>query len=322
MASSKDFDLCVVGAGSAGYSAAETGRELGLSVALVDGKGPLCGLCILRGCMPAKTLLHSAEVAHMVESAPEVGVEPKDVSLDLPAVIARKRRIIKNFADARIDEIKQFPLFRGKPRFSGSRELRVDGTVIRAAKFVFATGSIISAPAIAGLQEAGYLTSDDFMEIDEPPDSIIVIGGGPVGCEFAQYLARLGAKTTLLQQSDTLLCKEDPDIGAALQRGLEKDGVTVMTGVTVLDVKRDEKVKLVRVRRDGKAETLNATQVLLASGRHANVQGFGLDKAGVDHDGSGVKVDEYLQTSNPDIFAAGDVLDGRKLLHVAVYQGR
>ncbi len=317
-----EFDLCVVGAGSAGYSAAEAARELGRSVAFVEGTGPLAGLCILRGCMPAKTLLHSAEVAHLVENAHEVGVEPKDVAVDVPAIVERKRRIIRNFADSRIEEIKKFPLFCGVTRFTGKRELCVGEATITADKFVLCTGSIISPPPIAGLKEAGYLTSDDFMEIEDPPESIIVIGGGPVGCEFGQYLARLGAKVTLLQDGPTLLRKEDSDIGAALRLGLEKDGIRVLTGVSVLKVSTDGERKRVEIRCDGKIQTLSAGRLMLATGRHANTRGFELEAAGVKYDDDGVAVDEYLQTSNPDIYAAGDVLNGRKLLHMAVYQGR
>jgi pyruvate/2-oxoglutarate dehydrogenase complex dihydrolipoamide dehydrogenase (E3) component len=316
------FDLCVLGAGSAGYSAAETARELGKSVALVEGKGPLAGLCILRGCMPAKTLLHTTDVAHIIETAPEVGVNSKDVSVDLPAAIERKRRIIKDFAKERVKDIEQFPLFRGNARFSASDELSVDEQKVRASKFVVATGSCIKPPAIPGLSEVAFRTSDDFLEISEPAESIIVLGGGPVGCEFAQYLARLGVRVTLLQQHTTLLMKEDPDIGQALQRGLEKDGVRVVTGAQVLNVRSRGGRRQAEVERDGERFQVEAAEILLASGRQPNVDTFALEKADIRYAQSGIEVDDYLQTTNANVYAAGDVLGRRCLLHLAVHQGR
>ncbi|MDQ6826560.1 MAG: FAD-dependent oxidoreductase, partial [Candidatus Eremiobacteraeota bacterium] len=212
-----DFDFCVLGAGSAGFNAAVYARELGKDVAIAEGSGDLAGLCILRGCMPAKTILRSAEVAHLVEGAPQFGVEAKEVSIDARAIVRRKRQVIRQFADERIEEIQSFPVFRGEPKFTGPNELSVGDDVIRAAYFLVSTGSIIEPPPIAGLSETGYITSDDALEATRLPKSVIVIGGGPVGCEFAQYFVRLGAEVTLLQDGPELLRKEDVDVGAAVR---------------------------------------------------------------------------------------------------------
>ena len=322
MSNVHEFDFCVLGAGSAGFAAATTVRNLGKSAAFVEGNEPLAGLCILRGCMPSKTLLRSAEIAHLVKTAPQLGIERGAISVDMREVIGRKRRIIGGFADDRIEGIEQFPLFRGKANFSGRHEINVDGSVVRARAFLISTGSIINVPDIPGLHAAGYLTSDELLELERLPASIIILGGGAVGCEMSQYLARLGAKTTLLQRSQTLLSAEDPDVGETLKSCFEKDGMQVLTGVTIREVAKTGTGKRVTFEVGGKQRSLEAEEIFAALGRRPNVDGFGFDSAGVDFDVRGVKTNEHLQTSNPDIYAAGDVTGFRELVHVAVYDGQ
>ena len=317
-----EFDLCVLGGGSAGYAAAMTARDLGKSVAVVDGDGPLGGLCILRGCMPSKTLLRSAELAHLMKVAPRLGVIPGDVRLDVPAIMRRKRRIIKDFADYRVQGLEKFPLFRGAPRFSGPRELVVGEETIRASKFLIATGSIVNVPPVAGLVETGYVTSDDVLDMETLPKSVIVLGGGDVAVELAQYLTRMGVATTMLQRSATLLSAEDPDVGEALRMALERDGTRVFTGVALQSLSKTSALKQVTARVGGAAMAFEADEIFLALGRRPNVEEFGFEVAGVAYDREGVKVDDHLRTSNPDIFAAGDVTGTWELVHVAVYQGQ
>src|ERR1017187_5805106 len=181
------FEFCVFGAGSAGFAAATTARGLGKSVAFVDGIEPLGGLCILRGCMPSKTVLRSAEIAHLAQRGPNVGVMVAGVRPDVKAVIERKRRIIKDFADFRVEGIDTFPVFRGAPRFVGPRAIVVGDDIIHAEKFLISTGSIINVPEIPGLRQAGFITSDDVLERERLPAEIITLGGGPGACELAQY---------------------------------------------------------------------------------------------------------------------------------------
>src|SRR3984893_3920593 len=156
----QEFDFCVLGGGSAGFAGATTARSLGKSVAVVDGTGPLAGLCILRGCMPSKTLLRSAEIAHLVRRAPDLGIEAGQPSVNFANVMARKRRIIKEFTDHRVEGIEKFPLFRGDAKFVSGTELHVGDIRIRVKKYLIATGSIINIPEIPGLAESGYVTSD------------------------------------------------------------------------------------------------------------------------------------------------------------------
>ncbi len=317
-----EFDLCVVGAGSAGYAAATTARRMGKRAALVDWDGPLGGLCILRGCMPSKTELRSAEVAHLARTAWEVGVRVEGVTPDVPAVVARQRRIIEGFADYRVSGIKEFPLFQGQPKFRSGTELAVGDEIIRAHKFVVSTGSVINVPEIPGLHETGYVTSDDVLEMERPPRSFITLGGGPTGCELSQYLLRMGCSVTMLQRSPTLLSAEDSDIGASLGAALEEDGIEVHTGIKLKRIERVGSRKRVVAQRGPEELVVEADEIFMALGRRPNVESFGLEAAGVGFDRKGVKVDEYLQTTNPDIFAAGDVIGRFELVHVAVYEGQ
>lgn len=300
----KHFDICVIGAGSAGFAAAQRARELGKSVAIVECERALAGLCILRGCMPAKTVLHSAKVAETIERAPEVGVDARAVHVDPEAIVERKRRIVREFAKERIEQIKEFPLFRGAGRFISGDTLDVDGTHLSAERFVLSMGSRIEPPAEGTFGTRRVITTDDALEMTDLPGSITVYGGGPVGCEFAQYFARLGVSVTLLQDAGELLRNEDADVGAAVREGLTHDGVRVETNVSLEH-----------------AKARGAGPILLASGRRPNVCGFALESAGVQYTREGIVVDETLRTTNPRIYAAGDIIGRRMLVHMAVYCG-
>jgi pyruvate/2-oxoglutarate dehydrogenase complex dihydrolipoamide dehydrogenase (E3) component len=323
MAMKHDYDFCVIGAGSAGYAGATIARSLGKSVVIVESIAPLAGLCILRGCMPSKTLLRSAEIAHMMAEAPNFGVEPGTVSVNVPAILERKRRIIKEFADYRIEGIEKFSVLRGEVAFSGPRELTVDDIVVRAEKFLVATGSVISIPDVPGLAETGFITSDDVLELDALPRSVIVLGGGPTACELAQYLQRLGVAVTMLQRSQSLLSGEDPDVGFAVQRAFADEGMEVRTGVKLLNVGKTGGLKRVDFESDGEKGTAEAEEIFTALGRRANVDGLELAAAGIKYDVRGIHVDEHLRTSNPAVYAAGDVIENSsELVHLAVNEGQ
>jgi pyruvate/2-oxoglutarate dehydrogenase complex dihydrolipoamide dehydrogenase (E3) component len=322
MESAQEFDLCVLGAGSAGFAAATTARSMGKSVAMVDGKGPLAGLCILRGCMPSKTLLRSAELAHLTRVAPALGVHARDVRVDVPEIVTRKDRIIKSFADEREFGIRQFPLFLGSPRFIGPDTLEAGGQRIRAERFVVATGSLIDVPFVPGLRETGYVTSDDVLDMTALPQSVIVLGGGSVGVELAQYLSRAGTRVTIVQRSATLLSSEDQDIGITLRESFEREGIDVRTGTKLVRVEQAAERKRVIFEHDGAEESVEAEEIFAALGRRPNVEGFGFETAGIEYDRYGVKTDRFLQTTNPRAYAAGDVTGSFELVHVAVYGGQ
>ncbi len=316
------FDLIVIGAGSGGYAAARTARERGASVAIVD-RGPLGGLCILRGCMPSKTLIATSDAAYEVEHAAELGVHAGKAFVDFPFIMARKQEIIAGFTDYRIAGIETFPIFRGDARFTSPTELTVGDVVLTGRAFVIATGSVVAPPAIPGLAAAGYIDSDGALELAVPPKSMIILGGGYVSTELGQFFARTGTAVTVVIRSNQLLSGEDTDVGEALTQYLREDGITIETGALVqrVSVTSDGR-KSVHFVRDGVESSVSADEIFYALGRVPNIDGLGLEIAGVRaHNIRGIEVDQTLRTSNSSIFAVGDVTGQFLLVHVAIQQG-
>ena len=321
------YDLVVVGAGSGGYAAARTARELGARVALVD-QGPLGGLCILRGCMPSKALLASSDALHDAREAEQLGVHIDGARIDMPYIAQRKRALVKDFADYRVEGIESFPLYKGSATFLSPTELQVGGDrVLTAPHFIVATGSSVSAVHLPGLTETGYIDTDSALEVESIPRSVIVLGGGYTACELGQFLSRMGAKTTMLIRSDHLLTESDDDIGNALTGYYREEGIDVVTHVTLQRASlrhaeggRVEKV--IHATVDGEEREFAAEEIFYALGRTPNIDGLHLEAADVTyHPVKGVVADLQMRTSNPNIFAVGDVTGEYPLVHVAIYQG-
>ncbi|MBV8373647.1 MAG: dihydrolipoyl dehydrogenase [Candidatus Eremiobacteraeota bacterium] len=320
--SKRAHDLVVVGAGSGGYAAARTGRDFGCDVALVD-PGPLGGLCILRGCMPSKALLASSDALADARDAGELGIRIAGISADMPFIAARKRALVKDFADYRIDGIVQFPLYSGAARFLSPTELAVgDDTLLTASNFVIATGSVVPAATLDGLAETGYVDSDGVLELERIPESAIVLGGGYTACELGQFLSRMGARTTMLIRSGHLLTGADDDVGDALTSYFREEGIEVVTRTKLRAAQKRNGSKVVYYERDGEPREAVAQEIFYALGRTPNVSQLGLEKAGVAlNGGGGIAVDATMRTTNPKIFAVGDVTGEYMLVHVAIYQG-
>ena len=316
------FDVVVVGAGSGGYAAARTVRDRGASVALVD-HGPLGGLCILRGCMPSKTLLRSSELAQEIRDAHELGIGTSAPTVDFKYIMERKKRIIGGFADYREEGIRTFPLYVGRARFLSETQLQVgDDVTLTAKKFIIATGSVTAPPALIGLAEAGYIDSDAALELTEPPKSLVVLGGGYVAAELGQFFHRIGVPTTFIQRSDHLLSSEDADLGIALTGYFRAEGIRVETGTILQRVEVRDGLKAVHFKKDGVEHVVEAHEIFYALGRVPNVEGLDLEKAGCEyHPISGIRVDEHLRACNPNLYAVGDVTGMFPLVHVAIYQG-
>lgn len=316
------YDLVVVGAGSGGYAAARTARELGASVALVDG-GPLGGLCILRGCMPSKTLLASSDLAQEIRDGAELGITAGPPAVDLKHILARKREVIGGFADYRIEGIKSFPLYQGIARFASATLLHVgDDTVLEAKNFVVATGSSIAPPVLPGLAEAGYVDSDAVLELAVLPKSVVVLGGGYVGTELGQFLSRLGVKTTFIVRAKQLLSAEDKDVGDSLTFYFRREGIDVRSGAALGRVEVRDGQKVVYFTQDGVEQSVAADEIFYALGRVPNTAGLELENAGVTaHAITGIDVGLDLRTNVSNIFAVGDVTGAYPLVHVALYQG-
>jgi pyruvate/2-oxoglutarate dehydrogenase complex dihydrolipoamide dehydrogenase (E3) component len=318
----QQFDLVVIGAGSGGYAAARTARELGATVALVD-RGPLGGLCILRGCMPSKTLIATGDVAHEIRHAHELGVHSSEPAVDFAAVMARKREIIQGFTDYRVAGIETFPVFHGEASFESPHKLRVGDDVLEGNAFVIATGSTIVPPMFPGLAETGYIESDDALELEAPPKSLVILGGGYVGSELGQFYARIGVPTTIVIRSNQLLTDEDTDVGEGLTEYFRQEGLAVETGARVLRVSRgDDGLKVVHYVQDGAEKTVSAHEIFYALGRIPTIAGLNLEAAGVTyHAVTGIVIDETMRTSQEHIFAVGDVTGRFALVHIAIQQG-
>jgi pyruvate/2-oxoglutarate dehydrogenase complex dihydrolipoamide dehydrogenase (E3) component len=272
--------------------------------------------------MPSKTLIATGDAAYHMRHAGELGVRASNVTVDFPAVMARKRETIAGFADYRIAGIETFPVYTGAARFLGEDDLEVGADILRARTFVIATGSIVAPPVVPGLIEAGYIDSDAALDLAEPPKSLVVLGGGYIGSELGQFFARIGVPVTVLLRSPHLLSSEDDDIGSGLTEYFRAEGIPVETGAAVHRVSVEDGMKVVHYTQNGIEKTHRAHEIFYALGRTPNVAGLDLEKAGVHyHPISGIEVDQTLRTSNPNIFAVGDVNGKHLLVHVAIQQG-
>ena len=318
----KTHDVIVIGGGSAGYAAARTARDAGADVAIVD-QGPLGGLCILRGCMPTKAILRSAEVAALLRRAKEFGLSPVLARADLSAIVDRKDRLVREFADYRIQQLRdpRLTLYQSRAVFRSPREITVGDTVLSSGSFILATGSRPSEIPVPGLAQAGYFTSDTILDLRTQPGSLIVLGGGAVALELGQFFARLGTRVTILQRGRTLLSEMDEDVGRVLEAALIDEGIEVVTGAQLLRATRDATGKTVWAMKDGRERSYVGEEILQALGRQPNIEGLHLDLAEVTVDDGRIVVDGAMRTSQAHIYAVGDVNDVMPIVHLAIQQG-
>ena len=270
-----DHDVIVIGGGSAGYAAARTASQAGANVAIVD-HGPLGGLCILKGCMPSKAILRSAAVAALVRRTEEFGLLPVQAGADLLAIMERKNRFVDEFADYRIQQLRdpRFTLYEDHARFVSPRELRVGDRLLRARTFVIATGSTIQRLPIPGLQEVGYLTSDDVLDLREQPESLLVLGGGSIALELAQFYLRIGTHVTLIQRSRHVLSAGDEDLARPVEEGLRREGMVVYTGTQLQRFTSKDGIRTGHFAHEGEEKTASAKFILQALGRRPNINDF------------------------------------------------
>jgi pyruvate/2-oxoglutarate dehydrogenase complex dihydrolipoamide dehydrogenase (E3) component len=329
MADRYDYDVVIVGGGSAGYAAGRTAAALGARTAVVEGGKEVAGLCILRGCMPSKAFLESAHRWHEIRRASEFGLHVQPLDVDMPAVQARKKRLIADFASYREGELHKgkFAFVRGRATFQDAHTLSVkaaDGTTTRitGATFILSTGSVIRCVDVPGLKEAGYITSDEALQAEQVPASLAVLGGGVVAVELGQFFARMGAQTTLIQRSDRLVRNYDPDVSAELERAFLAEGIDVRTGTKLVKVERTGRLKTITYEQRGQTRTLEVEEILCALGRDPALDGIGLEKAGVQREAGGCLIlDDTMATSAPHIFAAGDATGRHEVVHIAIQQG-
>lgn len=315
-------DIVIIGGGPGGYVAAIHAAHMGADVALIE-KGSLGGTCLNRGCIPTKALVRSAEVLLDAKRATDFGLEIGKVRANLPHIMARKRRVVDRLVSGveQLMKANKISLHRSTGRILSPHTVEVDDTEIRAKKIVIATGSESLLLPIDGLHLAGVLTTDDILELEELPESLIVIGGSHVGVEFASIFNALGTKVTIVKRRPLLLEPVDEEIGRRFAQTLTRQGIQVIIGAAVKGIKKNG-AGLQVIWDTGEGEQgVEGQMVLMATGRRPYTEGLGLSELGVKMDGGAVVVNEYLETNVDDVFAIGDVLGKHMLAHVASYEG-
>jgi pyruvate/2-oxoglutarate dehydrogenase complex dihydrolipoamide dehydrogenase (E3) component len=322
--SKHNFEVAIIGGGSGGYAAARAAAGAGLKTAVIEGGREIGGLCILRGCMPTKALLYAAEVLHLAGHAAPWGLKVPKPGFNFKAVNARKDRLVKEFADWRAHQLVngKFKFIRAHARFLDAHTVALDnGKKLTAGHFVIATGSRVAPPPLPSLTDIGYLTSDTALELKTLPKSLIILGGGAIGCEFAQYFVRFGVKVTMIQRDQQLLKEFDADAGAEIAKVFRREGVTLHTNTKLVGAQRQGRLKTIHFEQDGKNLHVSAAEVLFALGRVANTAALDLDHAGVKTDAGRVVANKFMQTSAPHIYATGDCTGPHDIVHLAVQQG-
>ena len=325
----ESYDFVVIGGGSAGYSAVAAAASSGLKSICIEGAEQLGGLCILRGCMPSKTIIESANRFMTLRRAEEFGLSAGHLAFDTAAIIRRKRKLIGGFAEYRARQLSAglFRLLRGQAVFADPFHVKVSlregGEEMIAGKtFLIATGSVLNTVEIPGLDKIGFLNSDLALDADQVARSITILGGGAVAMEFAHYYNALGSEVTILQRSKQVIREADPDLAAALTEAFQNRGIRVVCGAKLKRAELTKAGKRIRYEKDGVEKAVDSEEIFYALGRKPAVDGLGLELAGVEFEKSGaISVNQMMQTTQSHVFAAGDVTGLYEIVHLAIQQG-
>ena len=320
-----DFDLLVVGSGSAAFAAAIRAAEGGLHVAMVE-RGTLGGTCVNVGCVPSKALLRATETLWAAGHHPFAGVHTSAAAPDLGAMVSQRDELVAELRSAKYEDLVAdygFEVISGHAQFRGPGELQVAGRTLTARAFLVATGASPTVPPIKGLEEGGFLTSTTALQLTSVPDRLAVIGSSAIGLELGQLFLHLGSRVTFIDVAERVAPLEEPEAAARLAELLREEGARVLAPAEVLEVAAAATGRVLTVGHDGGEEKVEVDQILVAIGRAPNTAGLGLERAGVEVDGRGaVIVDSHLRTANPRVFAAGDVTGGPQFVYVAAYEGQ
>jgi pyruvate/2-oxoglutarate dehydrogenase complex dihydrolipoamide dehydrogenase (E3) component len=316
------YNMVVIGAGTAGLVTAAGAAGLGAKVALIEREF-LGGDCLNVGCVPSKGIIRPARAIHDARTAGEFGVGGAEhLSIDFGKTMERMRRIrteiSENDSVHRYSEKLGVDVFLGEGRFAGPDVIEVNGTNLRFKRAAICTGARAAAPPIPGIEEAGYLTNETVFSLTELPGRLAVIGGGPIGCELSQAFGRLGSRVTLFEMGSHILPREDPDAAGIVQDAFVAEGVDLILNAKVVEVSTEGGEKILHVEQEGKTREIRVDEILVGIGRAPNVDGLNLESAGIAyHPRRGVQVNDKLQTSNPRVYAAGDICFPYKFTHTA-----
>ncbi len=320
-----DFDLLVIGAGSAGFAAAIKGVDLGFRVGMV-GDGDLGGTCVNVGCVPSKTLIRAAEAWHNAGHHPFKGVNTQQGSLDWDIIRSEKDTLVADMRQSKYaDVLAAYPeitYIEGYASFTKDGTLQVGDTIYRAHRYLIVTGGHPHMIPLPGIEDVEPLNSTTLMELEELPESLVILGGRAIALELGQTMARLGVQVLILQRSTRLVPDHEAEIGRAIKDYLEQEGIGVITGVQVDRLSREGDTRIVHARVMGQEKEFKVDQIFMALGRKANTNGMGLQNVGVELDTNGaIVVDQYQQSSNPAIYASGDVTNNPEFVYVAASGG-
>jgi pyruvate/2-oxoglutarate dehydrogenase complex dihydrolipoamide dehydrogenase (E3) component len=318
------YDLAVIGGGSGGYAAARSAAARGLKTVVIEGGEAIGGLCILRGCMPTKALLYAAEVFHLANHVSSWGIHADEVTFNFAKVMARKDALVKEFAGCREQQLREgkFAFLRAIARFIDPHTVELStGERLTAHAFVIATGSVIAPCPLPQLEAMHCLNSDTALELTRAPKSLIMLGGGAVAVEFAQFFARFGVRVTLIQRSPHILHEFDSDAAEVLENVFRREGITLYMGTKLLDAHRVGIQSEVVFEHEGKRVRVQAEDIFQALGRVPNLSSLNLPAAGVEVQYGRILTNSEMQTSVPHIYAAGDCTGLHEIVHIAIQQG-
>lgn len=325
MANKFEYDIGIIGGGAAGLTVAAGAAQFGAKTILIEREPLLGGDCLHYGCVPSKTLIKSAKVYHHMKQGPKYGLpEISPPPVDMSKVSQRIKDVIETIQVH--DSYERFcglgvDVQYGAARFVDEHTVAFGERKVTAKYWVIATGSVASAPPIPGLEGLPYWTNMDVFSLQELPETLTVLGGGPIACEMAQSFARLGSNVTMIQRSAQILSKEDADMAQIVQDSMEADGIRIVTGSTTKSVNHADNRFSVEVEVAGQSEVVRSERLLVAMGRKPSIETLGLEAVGVETNSRGVVVDNRLRTTQKHIFAAGDVTGRYQFTHAAGYEG-
>ncbi|GEN31169.1 mercuric reductase [Cerasibacillus quisquiliarum] len=319
-----NYDLLIIGSGGAAFSAAIKAIEYGAKVGMIE-RGTIGGTCVNIGCVPSKTLLRAGEINHLAKINPFIGLQTSAGEVELAPLIKQKNELVSELRNQKyVDLIDEygFDLIEGEASFVDENTIEVNGTKLSAKRFLIATGASPSIPSISGLNKVDYLTSTTLFELKKVPKRLTVIGSGYIGIELGQLFHHLGSEVTLIQRSERLLKEYDPEISETVEKMLIEQGIHLIKGATYECVEQDGEIKKVYLTVNSKKKVVESEQLLIATGRKPNTDSLNLRAAGVDvGKQKEILINEFAQTSNEKIYAAGDVTLGPQFVYVAAYEG-
>ena len=320
-----NYDLLIIGSGAAAFSSAIKAIEYGAKVGMIE-RGTVGGTCVNIGCVPSKTLLRAGEINHLSKDNPFIGLQTSAGEVDLASLITQKDKLVSELRNQKymdlIDEYN-FDLIKGEAKFVDASTVEVNGAKLSAKRFLIATGASPSLPQISGLEKMDYLTSTTLLELKKIPKRLTVIGSGYIGMELGQLFHHLGSEITLMQRSERLLKEYDPEISESVEKALIEQGINLVKGATFERVEQSGEIKRVYVTVNGSREVIESDQLLVATGRKPNTDSLNLSAAGVETGKNNeiLIINDFGQTSNEKIYAAGDVTLGPQFVYVAAYEG-